>query len=110
MDDLRAALGGFDPDAPLAGAPDPWDALPMPSLRPGPPWAMAESIAAEPALAARITERISTDGSAARLAAAVRDAAAARAPVVVTGCGTSEHAAAGVAEVLRDAWRAAGLG
>jgi fructoselysine-6-P-deglycase FrlB-like protein len=29
--------------------------------------------------------------------------------VIVTGCGTSEHAAQGAAEVLREAWRAAGL-
>lgn len=109
MDDLRAALGAFDPDAPLAGAPEPWDYLPTPVLRDGPPWGMTESIAAEPALAARIARRLVADGSAAALAAAVREAAAVGAPVLVTGCGTSEHAAMGAAAILRDAWRRAGL-
>ena len=81
----------------------------MPRLRPGPPWAMAEAIAAEPALAERIRQRLLDDGSAAALADAVRAAAAAGQEVIVTGCGTSEHAALATAEVLRDAWRAAGL-
>jgi glutamine---fructose-6-phosphate transaminase (isomerizing) len=110
MDDLRATLAGFDPDAPLAGAPDPWEYLPMPAVRHGPPWAMAESIAAQPAIAARLADRIMSDGSAERLADAIRVAARAGEPVVVTGCGTSEHAALAVADVLRDAYRAAGLG
>jgi fructoselysine-6-P-deglycase FrlB-like protein len=109
MDDLRASLAGFDPDAPLAGARDPWEYLPMPAIRPGPPWAMAESIAAQPAIAARIAERISADGSAARLAELVTGAGRSGRPVVVTGCGTSEHAALAVADVLRDAWGSAGL-
>src|SRR5689334_2697154 len=110
MDDLRATLAGFDPDAPLASAPDPWEPLPMPAVRSGPPWAMTESIAAQPAIAARIADRIIADGSAERLADAIRGAAQARERVVVTGCGTSEHAALAVADVLRDAYRAAGHG
>ena len=109
MDDLRASLAGFDPDAPLAGAADPWAYLPMPAIRTGPPWAMAESIAAQPAMAARIAERITADDSAGRLADAVAAAGRDGQPVVVTGCGTSEHAALAVAEVLGDAWRAAGF-
>ncbi len=109
MDDLRATLGSFDPDAPLTGAPEPWDYLPMPALRAGPPWAMAEMIAAQPALAARIGAALAADGSAAALAAAIREAAAAGDPVIVTGCGTSEHGAMGTAAILRDGWRAAGL-
>lgn len=109
MDDLRAALGGFDPDATLAAAPRPWNDLPMPALRDGPPWAMAEMIAAEPALAARIVGRLAADGSAAALAQAVREAAEAGAPVITTGCGTSEHAALATAAILRDGLRAAGL-
>ncbi|MCJ7709401.1 MAG: hypothetical protein MUQ32_01085, partial [Chloroflexi bacterium] len=72
MDDLRAALGSFDANAPLAGAPEPWDYLPMPALRGGQPWAMAEMIAAQPAMAARIARRLVSDGSALALAAAVR--------------------------------------
>ena len=109
MDDLRAALGAFDPDAPLDAAPDPWDYLPMPVVRAAPPWAMAEMVAAEPALAARIGRGVVADGSADALAQALRAAAASGGPVVVTGCGTSEHAALGVAAILGDAWRAAGL-
>ncbi len=107
MDDLRSALTGFDPDAPLPAAPEPWDSLPMPALRDGPPWAMAEMIAAEPALGARIVGRLVADGSAAALAGAVRAAGEAGEPVVVTGCGTSEHAAMATAAILRDGWRAA---
>jgi glutamine---fructose-6-phosphate transaminase (isomerizing) len=109
MDDLRTTLGSFDPDLPLAAAPDPWDYLPMPALRDGPPWAMAEMIAAEPALAVRIGRRVLADGTAAALATAIREAALRGDPVTVTGCGTSEHAAMGVAAILGDAWRDAGL-
>jgi fructoselysine-6-P-deglycase FrlB-like protein len=109
MDDLRTALGAFDPDAQLPAAPDPWDHLPMPDLRDGPPWAMAEMIAAEPALAARIAGRLLADGTALALASAVREAAQAREPVIATGCGTSEHAAMATAAILRDGWQAAGL-
>ena len=109
MDDLRATLTGFDPETPLAGAPDPWDYLPMPAIRQGPPWAMAEMIAAEPALAGRIATRLLADGSAQALVEAVRLAAAGGGPVLVTGCGTSEHAALATASILGEAWRAAGL-
>ena len=109
MDDLRRDVRPFDPDAPLAGAPDPWESAPMPAPRNGPPWAMTEMIAAEPALARRIVERLAGDGSAQALAQAIRDAASRGESVVVTGCGTSEHAAQGVAEILREAWRTAGL-
>jgi glucosamine 6-phosphate synthetase-like amidotransferase/phosphosugar isomerase protein len=109
MDDLRATLAGFDADAPLTPAPDPWDAMPTPVTRPAPPWAMAEMIAAEPGVVDRVVARLGADGSAAALAAAVRAAAETREPVVVTGCGTSEHAAMAVAAILRDAWRSAGL-
>jgi glutamine---fructose-6-phosphate transaminase (isomerizing) len=109
MDDLRATLGSFDPDAPLAPAPTPWDFLPMPAVRAGPPWAMAEMIAAEPAVAARVARRLVADGSAAGLAALVRAAAAGGGPVLATGCGTSEHAAIAAAGLLREGWRRAGL-
>lgn len=109
MDDLRAALPGFDPDAPLPSAPEPWDSLPMPALREGPPWAMAEMIAAEPTLAARIVGRLLADGSASELAGAVREAGETGAPVVVTGCGTSEHGAMAAAAILREGWRSAGF-
>jgi fructoselysine-6-P-deglycase FrlB-like protein len=109
MDDLRSTLAGFDPDAPLPAAPDPWDSMPTPAVRPGPPWAMAEMIAAEPGLADRVAARLVADGSAASLARALRAGASGHDPVVVTGCGTSEHAAMATAAILREAWRAGGL-
>jgi len=109
MDDLRRSLGAFDPDATLPSAPDPWAEQPMPKVRSGPPWAMAEMIAAEPALAVRVGRQVVADSAASGLAGMVREAVAAGKPVVVTGCGTSEHAAMAVVAVLRDALRRAGL-
>ena len=106
------------PETPLPGPPDPWTWTPMPSLRSAPPYHMTEMIEAEPALAERVLARLggpgagvegSGDGSAARLAAAIREAASAGQPIVVTGCGTSEHGALGIVEILRDAMRTAGL-
>ena len=100
----------FDPLAPLAGPPDPWAYADQPSLRSGPPYHMTDMIAAEPAIARRILARHAVSGGpAASLAAAIAEAARAGAPIVVTGCGTSEHAALGVAEILREAGRVAGL-
>jgi len=105
MDDRR-----LDPNAPLPPPPDPWTGSEMPSPRATPPWHMTEMIEAEPALAERILTRLAApDGAAAHLAAALRRAAGAGQPIVVTGCGTSEHAAIAVAEQLRAANRTAGL-
>ena len=71
---------------------------------------MTDMIEAEPALAARILARHEDAGSAtAALAGAITRAIKAGGQVVVTGCGTSEHAAQGVAEILREAVRAVGL-
>ena len=109
MSDLRSILGGFDPEAPLPAAPDPWDYLPMPDLRDAPPWAMAEMIAAEPALVARVGRRLLDNGSASALAQAIRETLERGEPVTITGCGTSEHAARGAAAILRDACATAGL-
>lgn len=107
---MTNATPPFDPLAPLPGPPDPWASTDQPSLRSGPPYHMTEMIAAEPAIARRILTRHGVaDGPAAALADAVREAATAGAAVVVTGCGTSEHAALGVAEILREARAAAGL-
>jgi glutamine---fructose-6-phosphate transaminase (isomerizing) len=100
----------FNPKAPLAGAPDPWDFSPQPSLRGGPPYHMTEMIAAEPSIARRILDRLADPhGSAGQLAGAVGQAASAGEPIVVTGCGTSEHAALGIVEILTEAIRAAGM-
>src|SRR5258706_6854595 len=67
-------------------------------------------IAAEPDLAGRILGRLADPrGPAGGLAGEVGQAASNGSPIVVTGCGTSEHAAQGVVEILRDALRGAGL-
>lgn len=105
-----SAPSSFDPTEPLPGSPDPWKAAPTPSLRAGPPFHMTDMIAAEPAMAGRILRRLEGSGTqAAALAAAIRTAVEAGQPVVVTGCGTSEHGALAVAEIIRDAARATGL-
>jgi len=100
----------FDPARPLPGPPDPWASTDTPSTRSGPPYHMTEMISAEPGLAERVLDRLASPTSdAAALAAAVGDALGAGMPVVVTGCGTSEHGALGVADILRDAARTVGL-
>ncbi len=112
MNDVTTAdrLGSFDPDWPLPGAPDPWAGSRMPPLRSGPPFLMTEMIAAEPAFAERVLARLAQpESGAARLAEALRQAAEAGQPIVVTGCGTSEHGALGAVEILRDALRRSGL-
>ena len=103
----------FDPERPLPGPPEPWHWAERPIDRGAPPWFMTEMIQAEPAFAMRCVSRLLAEapggGAASHLAAALREAAAAGAPVTVVGCGTSEHGGLGAAEILRDAWRRAGL-
>jgi fructoselysine-6-P-deglycase FrlB-like protein len=71
---------------------------------------MTEMIAAEPAVAERLLTRLAdAAGPAARLASAVRGAAESGRPVIVVGCGTSEHGALGVAAMLREACADVGL-
>ncbi len=78
----------------------------FPEMRDAPPWVMEEMIFAQSQLAAPILGADRTE--VARLQDAVAAAAAAGDPVVVTGCGTSEHAALVVAELLTDSFRRAG--
>ncbi|HEX6139760.1 MAG TPA: SIS domain-containing protein [Candidatus Limnocylindria bacterium] len=99
----------FDALAPLPGPPDPWAPSSMPALRGGPPYAMTDMIAAEPALAERIAARLAADPRAEAVAASIRKAAADGKPILTTGCGTSEHAAMVAAAILRQALAAAGL-
>src|SRR5262245_55298832 len=80
-----------------------WHTDDFPELRDGPPWLMEEMIAAEPGLAAPILA-LRAEG----VGESVRAAAGARQPVVVTGCGTSEHAALAVAAQLDEALRSVG--
>ncbi len=121
-------LGHPDPDATLSGPPAPWTTLPAPAHRDGPPWWMTEMIATEPALSGRVLRRLGVlrrssgvpgvppkleapgrDTSAGRLAVAIRAALQAGEPVVVTGCGTSEHAAMAFAAIVADAAERAGI-
>lgn len=100
----------FDPTQPLPGPPEPWATTDMPMGRQGPPYHMTEMIRAEPALARRLLRKLAgADGPAAVLAATIRSTSGAGRPIVVVGCGTSEHGALAVAEILRDACHSAGL-
>ena len=67
----------------------------MPELRDGPPWAMEEMILAEPGL----VEAILASPAAVEAAESIREGG----PVVIVGCGTSEHAALAGAALLPDA-------
>jgi len=98
------------PDAPLHDAPNPWAGTDTPSRRDGPPYHMTEMIEAEPALAERLLRRLGDpDAAAAGLATELRAAAELSRPILVTGCGTSEHGAMATVEILREALRAIGL-
>jgi fructoselysine-6-P-deglycase FrlB-like protein len=76
-----------------------WLTADFPELRDGPPWVMEEMILAEP----RLPGAILGDPACRALGDVIRAAAAVGEPVVVTGCGTSEHAAMAVAELLAEA-------
>lgn len=76
-----------------------------PAWREAPPWLMEEMVAGEPALARAIGACREAAG---RLADCLRAALAADAPIVITGCGTSEHAARTIGDLLDDALRAQG--
>ncbi|MEX2010628.1 MAG: hypothetical protein WEF51_00170 [Chloroflexota bacterium] len=107
---MDRSTGIFDPRAPLPAPPEPWAGSDVPSARPGPPYHMTDMIAAEPHLARRALARLLEPGSpAAELARALRDTAERGEPIVVTGCGTSEHGALAAVEILREALRSAGL-
>jgi glutamine---fructose-6-phosphate transaminase (isomerizing) len=88
---------------PLPGAPDPWAPSELPRFRSRPPYLMSEMIAAEPAMAQRLVRRLLRAGPMNELAEVARDVASGGRPIVITGCGTSEHAAMGVAELLNEA-------
>ncbi|HET8777444.1 MAG TPA: SIS domain-containing protein, partial [Candidatus Limnocylindria bacterium] len=92
-----------DSHAPLPGAPDPWAPSEMPAFRSRPPYVMTEMIAAEPALAERLVHRLATDDAVERVASQIREADATDQRIVLTGAGTSEHAAMGIAEILNEA-------
>ncbi len=74
--------------------------LPAPELRSGPPWAMEEMIAVEPALGRAIS---GDHARAERMAALILQSKLPGAPITVVGCGTSEHAAMALATLLDEA-------
>ena len=83
---------------------DDWyDPKDFPELRAAPPWVMQDMIEAEPALVERIVGASEPGGDPAGLALLARG----EGPLAVVGCGTSEHGALGVAEILREAGFAA---
>lgn len=92
----------------LPGPPNPWSPSEMPPFRSRPPYVMTEMIAAEPALAMRLVRRLLKAEPLDELAALVREAPAAGRPIITTGCGTSEHAAMGIAELLNEVLDPAG--
>jgi glucosamine--fructose-6-phosphate aminotransferase (isomerizing) len=107
---MERSTAVFDPRAPLPAPPEPWAGSDVPSARPGPPYHMTDMIAAEPHLARRLLDRLLRPGSpAAELAVAVRETADRGEPIVVTGCGTSEHGALAAVEILCEALRSVGL-
>jgi glucosamine--fructose-6-phosphate aminotransferase (isomerizing) len=83
-----------------------WHGPGFPELRARPPWVMEDMILSQTGLAGPILQAPAAGSEA--IAAAVLRAAEAGAPVVVTGCGTSEHGAMAVAELLADALRRRG--
>jgi glucosamine--fructose-6-phosphate aminotransferase (isomerizing) len=83
-----------------------WHGAGYPELREGPPWVMEEMIAAQATLADAIAEAPGAEA----IAATVTQAASAGKPIVVTGCGTSEHGAMAVAALLEEALRSVGAG
>ena len=70
-----------------------------PELRPGPPWAMEDMIRSESGM----VEPLLAAPAVAEAGALVRAAVAAGEPVVLVGCGTSEHAAMAGAALLGEA-------
>jgi glucosamine--fructose-6-phosphate aminotransferase (isomerizing) len=75
-----------------------WHTGAFPELRPGPPWVMQEMIAAQPALVEALLDSPPPGTSAA--AEAIAAALERNQPVIVCGCGTSEHAAQGIAVLM----------
>jgi glutamine---fructose-6-phosphate transaminase (isomerizing) len=90
-------------DRPLPGAPDPWAPSELPRFRARPPYLMTEMIAAEPALAERLVHRLGDDAALEQLADRLRRAADEGKAIITLGCGTSEHAAMGLARFVNEA-------
>ncbi len=81
-----------------------WHSDDYPELRAAPPWVMEEMVASQPGLVVPIV----ADQQARVLAQVILDVDESGEPNVATGCGTSEHGALAVAELLDAALRQRG--
>ena len=81
-----------------------WHTADYPELRTGPPWVTEEMVASQPALVAPML----ANPGVTTLAQLILDVDESGEPIVVTGCGTSEHGAMAVAELLDAALRQRG--
>lgn len=81
-----------------------WYTDDYPELRSAPPWVTEEMVAAQPGLVAPIL----TNPQATQLAQVILDIDESGEPIVVTGCGTSEHGAMAIADLLDTALRQRG--
>jgi glucosamine--fructose-6-phosphate aminotransferase (isomerizing) len=75
-----------------------WYTEAFPELRSGPPWVMQEMIALQPWLVQALLD--SPPPGTADATAAIAATLEERRPVIVCGCGTSEHAAHGIAALI----------
>lgn len=75
-----------------------WHTDAFPELRPGPPWVMQEMIAAQPPVVEALLD--GPPPGTPRAAEAITAALERNLPVIVCGCGTSEHAAHAIATLL----------
>ena len=82
-----------------------WHTDDYPELRSAPPWVMEEMVASQPGLVVPIV----ADRQARNLAQVILDVDESGEPIVVTGCGTSEHGAMAVTELLDAALRKRGV-
>src|SRR4051794_11531931 len=78
-----------------------------PLLRDAPPWAMEEMIEAEPELVRSILTDPALETVVTKVAAAIRDAGD-RPQARIVGCGSSDHAATAIAELIGEAVSATG--
>jgi glutamine---fructose-6-phosphate transaminase (isomerizing) len=81
-----------------------WHTDDYPELRSAPPWVTGEMVASQPGLVAPILAHPQTT----ELAQVILDVDESGEPIAVTGCGTSEHGAMAVAELLDAALRQRG--
>lgn len=82
-----------------------WHGEEWPEFRSGPPWVTAEMVASQPDL----VEPILANPAAGEIAGLVLAAVERHEPVVVGGCGTSEHGAQAIARLIDEGLRLRGM-